>query len=57
MTTFIIRRLIQGIFVLLVVTVLIFRVMRLMPGDPLKLYVAQNQLERITPQEMREAQA
>ena len=25
-----------------------------MPGDPLKLYVAQNQLERITPQEMRE---
>ena len=52
MTAFVIRRLIQGMFVLLMVSVLIFAVMRLLPGDPLKLYVAQNQLEKITPQEM-----
>jgi len=52
MTAFIIRRLIQGIFVLLVVSVLIFSVMRLLPGDPLKLYVAQNQLEKITSDDM-----
>jgi peptide/nickel transport system permease protein len=52
MVAFIIRRLAQGIFVLLLVSVLIFSVMRLLPGDPLKLYVAQNQLEKITPQEM-----
>jgi peptide/nickel transport system permease protein len=52
MTTFIVRRLIQGLFVLLVVTILVFGLMRFLPGDPLKLYVAQNQLERITPEDM-----
>ncbi len=54
MIAFIIRRLLQGIFVLMVVSILIFSVMRLLPGDPVKLYVAQNQLEKITPQQMEQ---
>jgi peptide/nickel transport system permease protein len=53
MTAFIIRRLFQGLFVLLVVTMLIFGVMRFLPGDPLILYVSQNQIERISPEEMQ----
>ena len=42
MTTFIIRRLIQSLVVLLIVTLLVFFVMRLLPGDPLIIYLAQN---------------
>jgi peptide/nickel transport system permease protein len=44
MTAYIIRRLLLGVLVLLLVTVLIFTVMRLMPGDPLLLFVAQSQV-------------
>jgi peptide/nickel transport system permease protein len=39
MTSYIIRRLLLGVVVLLVVSVLIFSLMRLLPGDPLLLYV------------------
>ena len=52
MTTYIIRRLIQGVIVLILVSMFIFLVMRLLPGDPLMLYVAQNQLENITPENL-----
>jgi peptide/nickel transport system permease protein len=39
MTSFIVRRLLLGIIVLLLVTIMIFILMRLLPGDPLLLYV------------------
>jgi peptide/nickel transport system permease protein len=52
MTVYIIRRLIQGLLVLILVSMFIFIVMRLLPGDPLMLYVAQNQLENISPQDL-----
>ena len=42
MTTYIVRRLIQAIFVLIIVTILVFFVMRLLPGDPLIIYLAQS---------------
>ena len=42
MTTYIVRRLLQSILVLLLVTLLVFFVMRLLPGDPIIIYVAQN---------------
>jgi peptide/nickel transport system permease protein len=54
MTTYIIRRLSQGILVLIIVSIFIFAVMRLLPGDPLMLYVAQSQLENITPEGLAE---
>ena len=52
MTTYIFRRLAQGLLVLVIVSVFIFLVMRLLPGDPLMLYVAQSQLENITPEDL-----
>ena len=41
MTTYIIRRSIHGIFVLLIMTAIVFSAMRLLPGDPLKIFVGQ----------------
>ena len=51
MTTYIIRRLVQAVFVLIIVTLLVFFVMRLLPGDPIIIYVAQTaQLEAMPPE-------
>jgi peptide/nickel transport system permease protein len=41
MTAFIVRRLLHGLVVLILVTILIFFAMRLLPGDPLLIYLAQ----------------
>ena len=51
MTTYIVRRLIQAVFVLIIVTLLVFFIMRLLPGDPIIIYVAQSaQLEAMPPE-------
>jgi peptide/nickel transport system permease protein len=51
MTTYIIRRIIQGLLVLILVTILVFFVIRLLPGDPLIIFVAQTaQLEAMPPE-------
>jgi peptide/nickel transport system permease protein len=51
MATYIIRRLVQAFVVLVLVTLLVFFVMRLLPGDPLIIYVAQTaQLEAMPPE-------
>ncbi len=42
MTTYIARRLLQMLIVLIMITLLIFFVMRLMPGDPLIIYIARS---------------
>ena len=58
MTTYIIRRLIQALFVLIIVTLLVFFVMRLLPGDPIIIYVAQTaQLEAMPPEMVDELRA
>jgi len=54
MTTYIIRRLLQGVIVLIIVSIFIFLVMRLLPGDPLTLYLAQSQIESVTPEILQE---
>jgi peptide/nickel transport system permease protein len=41
MTAFIIRRLIQGVVVLLIMTMIVFFSMRLLPGDPLTIFMGQ----------------
>jgi peptide/nickel transport system permease protein len=41
MTTYIIRRLLLGIVVLFLVTLIVFFALRLMPGDPVLMYAAQ----------------
>ncbi len=51
MTAYIIRRLIQALFVLILVTLIVFFVMRLLPGDPVLIYVAQTaELEAMPPE-------
>ncbi|MCK4862722.1 MAG: ABC transporter permease [Dehalococcoidales bacterium] len=52
MTTYIIRRLIQAVFVLILVTLIVFFVMRLLPGDPLIIYMAQSAELQAMPPEM-----
>jgi peptide/nickel transport system permease protein len=42
MTTYIARRLLQMLIVLIMITLLVFFVMRLMPGDPLIIYIARS---------------
>lgn len=52
MISYIVRRLLQGVLVLILVTVFIFLIMRLLPGDPLSLYVAENELEGLSAADM-----
>jgi peptide/nickel transport system permease protein len=42
MTTYIVRRLLQMLLVLVIITLLIFFVMRLIPGDPLLIYLTRS---------------
>jgi peptide/nickel transport system permease protein len=55
MTTFILRRLIQSIVVLFIVTLVVFFVMRLLPGDPILIYVGQQSSVQAMPPEQIEA--
>jgi peptide/nickel transport system permease protein len=52
MTTYIVRRLIYGLIVFVIVTILIFLAMRLLPGDPILIYVVQQDVQHITPEMM-----
>jgi peptide/nickel transport system permease protein len=54
MVAYIARRLMIGVLILVLVTVLVFSVMRLLPGDPLTLFVAQNQVQSYTPAQLTE---
>jgi peptide/nickel transport system permease protein len=51
MTAFISRRLIQSLFILILVSILIFLLMRLLPGDPLQLYMAENEIRQLSPED------
>jgi peptide/nickel transport system permease protein len=55
LTTFIIRRLIQAIFVLIIVTLLVFLAMRLLPGDPIYMYMTSGQLSTVTEEQIQAA--
>ena len=45
MTSFIIRRLLQILLVLLLITMLVFLMVRLLPGDPILMYMTQQNME------------
>jgi peptide/nickel transport system permease protein len=53
MITYIIRRILQGFIVILLVTIFIFLVMRLLPGDPLTLYVADAEIGGMSEEDVR----
>lgn len=57
MTTFIIRRLLMALVVLVIVSLLVFIVMRMLPGDPMLMYLSGKQLEEISPEELALARA
>ncbi len=54
MAAYIVRRLLIGVLILLLVTILVFLVMRLLPGDPLMLYLNQQNLGSLTPEQMND---
>jgi len=54
MTAYIIRRLAQSVVVLILVTLVVFFVIRLLPGDPLTIYLAQSANVQAMPPEMKE---
>lgn len=52
MTSYILRRLLMGILIILMSTILIFLIMRLLPGDPLTLYISRNEMGSLTPDQI-----
>ena len=50
MTTYIIRRILQAILILIIVTFAIFIAMRYLPGDPILMVISQTDLAEITPE-------
>jgi peptide/nickel transport system permease protein len=53
-TTYIIRRLIQAIFVLILVTLIVFMSMRLLPGDPIYMYLSSGEMVNITEEQIQQ---
>ncbi|MDA8125957.1 MAG: ABC transporter permease [Deltaproteobacteria bacterium] len=54
MTSLIFRRLIQSIMVVFLVSIMVFFVMRFLPGDPVLVYVSQNEVSFATPERIAE---
>lgn len=54
MGAFIVRRLIQALAIILLVTIIVFFVMRALPGDPVLVYVGQDALTAATPEQIEE---
>jgi peptide/nickel transport system permease protein len=52
MIAYIIRRLIQAVIVIVLVTVIVFVGMRLLPGDPLLMLFDRNRIQAFTPEEL-----
>lgn len=57
MTTYIIRRLIWALVIIILLTLVIFFAMRLLPGDPLMIYIAQSQISNIGPEALAQLRA
>ena len=55
MSGYIIRRLLQSLIVILLVTIMVFLLVRLLPGDPILVYVSRDQLSGAVAQETIDA--
>jgi len=55
LTTYIIRRILLAIIVLIIVTLIVFFLMRLLPGDPILIYVGQQSSVQAMPPQQVEA--
>jgi peptide/nickel transport system permease protein len=54
MITYIIRRLLMGIIVIFIVTVMVFLFIRLLPGDPLTIYLNKTDMQQLTEEQLFE---
>ena len=54
MGTYIIRRLIQSVIVILIVSIFVFVGMRMLPGDPIYMLFNPNQLQDLTEEQIDE---
>jgi peptide/nickel transport system permease protein len=52
MPAYILRRLLQMILVLFIVTIIVFFLIRLLPGDPIYMYLSQQDVEEITQEQV-----
>jgi peptide/nickel transport system permease protein len=52
MLAYILRRLLQMILVLVIVTLIVFFLIRLLPGDPIMMYLSQQDVEEITQEQV-----
>jgi peptide/nickel transport system permease protein len=50
MTAYIVRRLVQSIIVIILASLLVFFAMRTLPGNPLVLYIVQEDISQVTPE-------
>jgi peptide/nickel transport system permease protein len=57
MGTYIFRRLIQAVFVILLVTFLVFIVIRLLPGDPILIYLSDQEVDTLSIEQLEKARA
>lgn len=55
MSAYIIRRLLMALVVLILATFIVFIIMRMLPGDPILLYLSQDAYSRFTPEELATA--
>src|SRR4030042_3189207 len=55
MTTYILRRLIQSIFVILIVSVIVFFLIRFLPGDPILIYLSGREFSSLTMEQIEAA--
>lgn len=53
MTAHVIRRLIQALVVLIIVSVIVFLAMHFLPGDPIMIFVAQSNVELLTETDLK----
>jgi peptide/nickel transport system permease protein len=53
MTTYLIRRAIQAIIIVVLISIAVFLMMRLLPGDPLLIYINENQLNNLSTEDMQ----
>jgi peptide/nickel transport system permease protein len=55
MTSYILRRVFFAIIIVLIVSILVFLMARLLPGDPILMVVSQNQYSTLTPEQIEAA--
>lgn len=52
MTTYILRRLLHAVLVILIVSLMVFLLMRLLPGDPILMYMTSGDLQSVTKEQI-----